>query len=96
MIVPLFLIGVWATVVTVISELVPNTNLGINPILLTVLGFVIGLGLSFRSSTAYERYAEGRRYWGMLILACQSLGRVYWLHGTERPEFGTKDLLGKL
>ena len=28
---------------------------GINNILLTVTGFVVGLALSFRSSTAYER-----------------------------------------
>ncbi len=27
-----------------------------NAILLTVTGFVVGLGLSFRSSTAYERF----------------------------------------
>ena len=32
-------------------------------ILLTVLGFVVGLSLSFRSSTAYERWTEGRKYW---------------------------------
>ena len=31
---------------------------GVNSILLTVLGFVVGLGLSFRSSTAYERYVR--------------------------------------
>jgi hypothetical protein len=30
---------------------------GVSQILLTVLGFVVGLGLSFRSSTAYERFA---------------------------------------
>lgn len=30
-------------------------------ILLTVLGFVVGLGLSLRSSTAYERWTEGRK-----------------------------------
>ena len=31
-------------------------SVGISSILLTVLGFVVGLSLSFRSSTAYERY----------------------------------------
>jgi len=30
-------------------------TVSINNILLTVLGFVVGLSLSFRSSTAYER-----------------------------------------
>jgi predicted membrane chloride channel (bestrophin family) len=27
----------------------------VNPVLLTILGFVVGLALSFRSSSAYER-----------------------------------------
>lgn len=33
-------------------------DLGVSTILLTVLGFVVGLALSFRSSTAYERYVQ--------------------------------------
>ncbi|KAI1333646.1 UPF0187-domain-containing protein [Xylariaceae sp. FL0016] len=96
MIVPLLIVAAWATLITVISQLVPGVNLGIESILLTITGFVVGLGLSFRSSTAYERYAEGRRYWGQLILTCQSLGRVYWLHALERPECTKQDILGKL
>lgn len=58
----------------------------VDSVLLTVLGFVVGLGLSFRSSTAYERYAEGRRYWAQLILASQNLGRIYWVHSGERKD----------
>jgi putative membrane protein len=70
---------------------------GIQPVLLTVLGFVVGLGLSFRSSTAYERYAEGRKYWTQLALASQNLARVIWIHGIEREgEQGKQDLLTKL
>ena len=70
---------------------------GIHNILLTVLGFVVGMGLSFRSSTAYERYTEGRRYWASLLLACQTLGRVYWVHAKEREgQLGKKDVLAKL
>ncbi len=62
-----------------------------------MLGFVVGLGLSFRSSTAYERYAEGRRYWAQLITASQALGRVFWIHALEREgEQGQKDILAKL
>lgn len=38
------------------SRLTDGCTVGINNILLTVLGFVVGLALSFRSSTAYERY----------------------------------------
>ena len=62
-----------------------------------MLGFVVSLGLSLRSSTAYERYAEGRRYMAQLINASQTLGRVFWVHSVERPgEQGQKDILAKL
>lgn len=61
-------------------------TVGISSILLTVLGFVVGLCLSFRSSTAYERYAEGRKYWAQLILASQNLGRIYWVHSGETKD----------
>ncbi|KAM7188961.1 Bestrophin, RFP-TM, chloride channel domain containing protein [Naviculisporaceae sp. PSN 640] len=95
MILPLFWMGSWATCVTLIH--VHVSKVAIDSILLTVLGFVVGLGLSFRSSTAYERYAEGRRYWAQLVLTSQNLGRVFWVHGKEREgEEGKKDLLAKL
>lgn len=84
LILPLLAIGAWATCITCIHMLV--TPISIGSVLLTVLGFVVGLGLSFRSSTAYERYAEGRRYWAQVILASQNLGRVFWVHTTERND----------
>lgn len=96
MIVPLFVVAAWASLITAISMKVPGVQLGISSILLTITGFVVGLGLSFRSSTAYERYAEGRKYWSQLIFTCQGLGRVIWLHGVEREGSAKKDLLAKV
>jgi putative membrane protein len=70
---------------------------GISNLLLTVLGFVVGLALSFRSSTAYERYNDGRKYWSQLTLVSQNLARLIWVHADERPgEFMKEDLLAKL
>jgi hypothetical protein len=70
---------------------------GVNSILLTITGFVVSLGLSFRSSTAYERYAEGRKYWAQLITSSQALGRIFWVHASEREGAqGEKDLLAKM
>lgn len=70
---------------------------GISSILLTVMGFVVGLCLSFRCSTAYEKYAEGRRYWAQLILASQSLARVFWVHSLQREgEDRETDMLSRL
>jgi ion channel-forming bestrophin family protein len=95
MIVPLLLLACWASLITALQEQL-GVQLGISSVLLTVTGFVVGLGLSFRTSTAYERYAEGRRYWGQLTLTAQSLGRVFWIHTNERPGQEKDDLLGKL
>ncbi|KAK1750143.1 Bestrophin, RFP-TM, chloride channel-domain-containing protein [Echria macrotheca] len=95
MILPLIFVGGWSTLLTLIHMKI--AKIAVSSILLTVLGFVVGLGLSFRSSTAYERYAEGRRYWAQLILTSQNLARVYWVNAKEREgELGKKDLLAKL
>lgn len=71
--------------------------LGVDNILLTVLGFVVSLAISLRSTTAYERYSEGRRYWAQLMLVSQTLAREIWVSAEEREgEEGKEDVLGKL
>ncbi|KAK7975373.1 PHP domain-like protein [Apiospora arundinis] len=94
MILPLMLVGTWATVITAICSYV--RNISINPVLLTVLGFVVGLSLSFRSSTAYERYNEGRKLWAQLHSVTSSLARLVWVHANEREGHEQEDLLGKV
>lgn len=64
MIVPLVFVGVWATLITCIFYF--WYPLVVSSLLLTVLGFVVGLGISFRTSSAYERYVDGRKYWAQL------------------------------
>ncbi|KAL6250332.1 hypothetical protein RBB50_002634 [Rhinocladiella similis] len=98
MILPLAIVGGWATAITCISKFVHN--LGINSVLLTITGFVVSLALSFRSTTAYERYMEGRKYWAQLIVTSRNMARLIWIHTAERhdtsEEQGKADLLGKL
>ncbi|CAG8953027.1 hypothetical protein HYFRA_00003220 [Hymenoscyphus fraxineus] len=95
MILPLTFAGGWATLVTCISEFV--FDLGISNTLLTVLGFVVGLALSFRSSTAYERYSDGRKSWTVVSVQCRNLARYIWVHTIEREgELGKQDLLAKV
>lgn len=84
MILPLLFVGAWATCITIISKKVHS--LGVNSVLLTITGFVVGMSLSFRSSTAYERYAEGRKYWAALVTSSQALGRLFWIHGKDVPD----------
>ncbi|KAF2767141.1 membrane protein [Teratosphaeria nubilosa] len=98
MIVPLTFLGLWASLITCITQYV--YPLGVNTVLLTVTGFVVSLSLSFRSTTAYERYMEGRKYWAQLHMTSRNLARLIWVHFQERhvesAELGKKDLLGKL
>ncbi|KAL7943538.1 Bestrophin, RFP-TM, chloride channel domain-containing protein [Trichoderma barbatum] len=79
MIVPLICMSAWSTCITCIYE-IAKKNIGVNSILLTVLGFVVSTGLSFRGSTAYERYAEGRRFFATMVTSSQALGRIFWIH----------------
>ena len=65
--------------------------------MLTVLGFLVGIGLSLRNTTAYERYSEGRRYWAALSLHTTNLARMIWINVKEREgDMGKEDLLGKM
>lgn len=57
---------------------------------------MVGLSLSFRNSTAYERYNEGRKYWSQLASVSQSLARLVWVHAGEREGHETEDLLAKI
>jgi putative membrane protein len=95
MILPLTVVTLWSTLITCISEFV--YPLAVSTLLLTVLGFVVGLAISFRTSTAYERYTEGRKYWSQMIFVSQNLARTIWIHTAEREgELGKEDLLNKL
>lgn len=99
MILPLTFVGAWATAITLISKFV--SKISVDTVLLTVLGFVVGFGLSFRCATAYERYNDGRKYWAQLTLTSRNLGRLIWLNVNERndpehPEYTKRDLLAKI
>ncbi|KAF2089607.1 UPF0187-domain-containing protein [Saccharata proteae CBS 121410] len=95
MILPLLFVAAWSTLISCISKFV--YSLGVSNILLTVLGFVVSLAISFRSSTAYERYSEGRKYWAQLMLVSQTLAREIWISAEEPEGDEAKEVvLGKL
>ncbi|KAH7120808.1 Bestrophin, RFP-TM, chloride channel-domain-containing protein [Dendryphion nanum] len=95
MILPLTVVAGWSTLITLISHFV--FPLKVSNLLLTVLGFVVGMAISFRTSSAYERYTEGRKYWSQLLFVGQNLARTIWIHSYERDgELGKEDLLAKI
>ncbi|KAI0646104.1 UPF0187-domain-containing protein [Trametes meyenii] len=74
----LFFSGV-ATMVTLVSEMTKH-KLSFSSAMLTVLGTVLGLVISFRTSSAYERYMEGRKLWVNIAIASRNLAQIIWVH----------------
>ncbi|KAF8988726.1 UPF0187-domain-containing protein [Hymenopellis radicata] len=68
-----------ATMVTLVS-LKTSHSLAIDSQLMTVLGTVLGLVISFRTSSAYERYQEGRKMWTSITVASRNLAQMIWIH----------------
>ncbi|KAG0146134.1 hypothetical protein CROQUDRAFT_657763 [Cronartium quercuum f. sp. fusiforme G11] len=73
----LFFTG-FATLIILIHKHVKN--IALSPVILTVLGTVIGFVVSYRTSSAYERYNDGRKQWSSIILGGRTLARLIWLH----------------
>jgi ion channel-forming bestrophin family protein len=42
----------------------------------TLVGFALSLLLVFRTNTAYDRWWEGRKYWGSLLNNSRDLGKT--------------------
>ncbi|CAL1711817.1 unnamed protein product [Somion occarium] len=67
-----------AAVVSV--SLTTRFKLGIPNVMLTLLGVVIGFVISYRASSGYERYWQGRSYWSDVMRTSRTFGRLIWFH----------------
>ncbi|KAF9044355.1 Bestrophin, RFP-TM, chloride channel-domain-containing protein [Panaeolus papilionaceus] len=70
--------GAWSTLITVLNE--QGHKLRVSNILLTVVGTVLGFIISYRTTSSFERYNEGRRLWSQIIFASRTLARTIWFH----------------
>ncbi|EJD02783.1 UPF0187-domain-containing protein [Fomitiporia mediterranea MF3/22] len=68
-----------ALMVTLVNKFT-DTGLTVNNQMLNVLGTVLGLVISFRTSSAYERFMEGRKLWTNINLTSRNLGHLIWIH----------------
>jgi putative membrane protein len=64
-----------AVLVTVLHGNFFTLKITLTPIPFTLIGLPLAIFLGFRNSTAYDRYWEGRKLWGELVLRCRSLSR---------------------
>lgn len=63
----------WAVSWPILASLIPN--------------IVLGLLLVFRTNTAYERFWEGRKIWGIITNSTRNLARQIWVSVDEKEEF---------
>ncbi|KAF8218041.1 Bestrophin, RFP-TM, chloride channel-domain-containing protein [Mycena galopus ATCC 62051] len=86
----LFFAG-WSTFITVLDQLHRDRyHIRIASTLLTVVGTVLGFVVSYRTTSSFERYNEGRRLWSQIILASRTFARTVWFHVPDLPP--TKDM----
>ena len=46
----------------------------------SILGSALGLLLVFRTNASYDRFWEGRKCWGAIVIACRDLARLTYNH----------------
>jgi len=83
----LLFFAAWSTAICVISD--TTQSLGIAPTLLTVLGTVLGFVISYRTTSSFERYNEGRRYWSQIVFSSRTMARLIWFHVPETMNLGS-------
>ncbi|KAF5309038.1 hypothetical protein D9619_013551 [Psilocybe cf. subviscida] len=79
----LLFFSAWGSLITVLNH--QGHNLHIQSTLLTVVGTVLGFVISYRTTSSFERYNEGRRLWSQMILACRTFSRTVWFHVPNSP-----------
>ncbi|KAI9465829.1 UPF0187-domain-containing protein [Lactarius psammicola] len=82
----LLFFGGWSTAICVISH--TTKDLGIASTLLTVIGTVLGFVISYRTTSSFERYNEGRKYWSQIVFASRTLARMIWFHVPDTMDMG--------
>lgn len=81
----------WSAILTVLymNDKTRFTPYILDPLLIDILGLVLGLLLSFRADTSYERYIEGRQIFSKIQAANRYVSTLVWLY-IDRVEANEK------
>ncbi|KAK0450293.1 Bestrophin, RFP-TM, chloride channel-domain-containing protein [Desarmillaria tabescens] len=79
----LIFFSAWGTLITILNH--QGHELYFTATLLTVVGTVLGFVISYRTTSSFERYNEGRRLWSQIILASRTFARTVWFHIPDPP-----------
>ena len=73
--VPLAINTLLAILVTLAHGSLFSVKITLTPIPFTLIGLPLAIFLGFRNNTAYDRYWEGRKLWGELVIQTRTLAR---------------------
>ncbi|WVW80229.1 hypothetical protein I302_102207 [Kwoniella bestiolae CBS 10118] len=79
----LFFSGI-ATMVCCVSKFT-STSLGINSVMLSVLGTIVSLIVSFKTNSSYGRWWDGRNVWSNLTSNSRQLAMLIWMQVPNAP-----------
>ncbi|WOO83063.1 UPF0187 protein [Vanrija pseudolonga] len=88
----LLFMGGWSAMVCLVN-VKTSVNLTVPHTMITVLGVLLGLTLSYRTSSAYEKYSDGMKQWGNITLGSRNWARTIWLHCPDHTEKAPVNLL---
>lgn len=66
---------VFAMIITLVHGNLFDIKITVTPIPFTLIGLPLAIFLGFRNNTAYDRYWEGRKLWGELVICTRTLAR---------------------
>jgi putative membrane protein len=69
--------------VTALHGRLYDIQLTLTPIPFSLIGLALAIFLGFRNSAAYDRWWEGRKLWGELLIRVRTLTRLLLNHGGE-------------
>jgi putative membrane protein len=83
----------WPLTVTVLLAFLVTLSHGtlfklkivMTPIPFSLIGLALAIFIGFRNSASYDRYWEGRKLWGELIIMCRSLTRQILTFVSDAP-----------
>lgn len=80
-------IAVFSLVILYFKGRIYDYKVHLNPTIFTLIGLALAIFMGFCNTASYDRYWEGRKLWGALVIACRSLTRqVFTLINDPSPE----------
>src|SRR5256885_16836314 len=75
---------VFAAIITLVHGNLFDVKITVTPIPFTLIGLPLAIFLGFRNNTAYDRYWEGRKLWGEMVICARTLARQCQSRSEER------------